>query len=153
MTDVHSKLVRRKNMKAVRAKNTKPELLVRKLLHSAGYRYRLHVKNLPGTPDIVLPKYKVVIFVHGCFWHMHDCELFRLPSTRTEWWRKKLSENRLRGEAAEDFLRELGWRVVVIWECSLKGQAKLEPCDVLDKFNYWLSGPTSFLEIPESKLY
>ncbi|OFI35426.1 very short patch repair endonuclease [Alteromonas lipolytica] len=151
MTDVHSKPVRRKNMKAVRAKNTKPELLVRKLLHGAGYRYRLHVKNLPGTPDIVLPKYKVVIFVHGCFWHMHDCALFRLPATRTDWWRQKLTENRLRSEAAEDFLRELGWRVVIVWECSLKGQAKLEPGDVLDKFTSWLSGSTSFLEIPESK--
>ena len=151
MTDVHSKPVRRKNMKAVRAKNTKPELLVRKLLHGAGYRYRLHVKTLPGTPDIVLPQYKVVIFVHGCFWHMHDCALFRLPATRTDWWRQKLTENRLRSEAAEDFLRELGWRVVIVWECSLKGQAKLEPGEVLDKFTSWLAGSTSFLEIPESK--
>lgn len=150
MTDVHSKLVRRKNMKAVRAKNTKPELLVRKLLHGAGYRYRLHVKNLPGTPDIVLPKYKVVIFVHGCFWHMHGCDLFKLPSTRTEWWQKKLSENRLRSESAEDYLRELGWRVVVIWECGLRGPARLESDEVLDIFVSWLSDSTSFLEIPAS---
>lgn len=152
MADVHSKLIRKKNMRAVRAKDTKPELFVRRLLHSAGFRYKLHVKVLPGTPDMVLPKHKVVIFVHGCFWHMHDCALFRLPATRNEWWLNKLSENRLRGEAAEDYLRELGWRVVVVWECSLKGDSKLEKKEILDTFTSWLSGSTSFLEIPVSKL-
>lgn len=152
MTDVHSKLVRKKNMRAVRSTNTKPELFIRKLLHGAGFRYRLHVKTLPGKPDIVLPKYKTVIFVHGCFWHMHDCGLFRLPSTRTIWWKKKLSENRLRSDTTEDLLREQGWRVAVVWECSIKGKEKLEPDEILDKFTSWLSSNTSYLEIPSPEL-
>jgi DNA mismatch endonuclease (patch repair protein) len=91
MTDVHSKAVRSKNMAAIKGRNTKPELSVRKALHNAGFRYRLHVTSLPGKPDLVFPRYKAVIFVQGCFWHQHQCAMFHWPKTRTEWWRQKIS--------------------------------------------------------------
>jgi len=90
MTDVHSKAVRSKNMAAIKGRNTKPELSVRKALHNAGFRYRLHVTSLPGKPDLVFPRYKAVIFVQGCFWHQHQCAMFHWPKTRTEWWRQKI---------------------------------------------------------------
>ena len=108
-------------MSQIKGKNTKPEILVRKFLFSKGFRYRLHVKNLPGNPDIVLPKYKTVIFVNGCFWHGHKgCRYFVLPKTRTEWWLQKIKGTWLRDKDAEIKLQVLGWKVIVIWECELK---------------------------------
>ncbi|NQX41240.1 DNA mismatch endonuclease, patch repair protein [Pedobacter steynii] len=121
MTDVHSKEVRSYNMSKIKGKDTKPELLVRKFLHKHGFRYRLHVKDLPGKPDIVLPKYKTVIFVHGCFWHGHEnCKYYVVPKTRTEWWLNKIEGNITRDNVAARFLQESGWKVVCIWECALK---------------------------------
>lgn len=114
-------------MRAIRSKNTAPELLIRKLLFSLGYRFRLHVKNLPGTPDIVLPKYRTAIFVHGCFWHGHDCHLFTLPQTRRDFWQAKIDANRQRDLRSEDMLVSAGWRVLSVWECALKGRLKQEP--------------------------
>jgi len=108
-------------MSQIKGKNTKPEILVRKFLFSKGFRYRLHVKNLPGNPDIVLPKYKTDIFVNGCFWHGHKgCRYFVLPKTRTEWWLQKIKGTWLRDKEAEIKLQVLGWKVIVIWECELK---------------------------------
>lgn len=107
-------------MRAIRSRNTRPELLVRKYLHAAGFRYRLHDKRLPGKPDIVLPRYRAVIFVHGCFWHGHDCKYFILPKTRTEFWQKKIEANRARDREHIVQLNQLAWRVIVVWECEVK---------------------------------
>lgn len=122
MTDIHSKETRSYNMSRIRGKNTKPELLVRKFLFSKGYRYRLHDKKLPGKPDIILPKYKTVIFVNGCFWHGHaDCKKAKLPDTRTEWWNEKISRNIANDLKSYDALTIAKWRIITIWQCELKG--------------------------------
>ena len=120
MADVHEPETRNYNMSQIQAKDTKPEMIVRKFLHANGFRYRLHVKDLPGKPDLVLPKYNSVIFVHGCFWHVHEgCDKFSIPQTRTEWWRKKLYRNKERDKENIEKLEELGWNVIVIWECEV----------------------------------
>ena len=108
-------------MQQIKATNTKPEMLVRRLLHAQGFRYKLHDKALPGKPDLVLPKYKTVIFVHGCFWHGHkNCKYFVIPKTRTEWWRNKINANKANDAKAIYALQKLGWKVIIIWECRLK---------------------------------
>jgi DNA mismatch endonuclease, patch repair protein len=123
MSDVHSKEVRSYNMSRIKAKNTSPELIVRKFLFSKGFRYRLHDKKLPGKPDIVLPKYKTVIQVHGCFWHSHiGCKYFVVPKTKKEWWIEKLNKNTERDIQNIQHLNKLGWKVITIWECELKKQ-------------------------------
>lgn len=124
MADVHSKEVRSYNMSRIRSKDTKPELLVRKFLHKNGFRYRLHVKDLPGKPDIVLPKYKTVIFIHGCFWHGHEgCKYYVVPKTRTEWWLNKIANNSSNDESYQKQLSSSGWKVLTIWECELRSKA------------------------------
>ncbi|MBD1362994.1 DNA mismatch endonuclease Vsr [Mucilaginibacter sp. ZT4R22] len=121
MADVHSKETRSYNMSRIRGKNTKPEILVRKYLFSKGFRYRLHDKKLPGKPDIILPKYKTVIFINGCFWHGHqNCKYFTVPKSRTEWWLTKISRNEENDRAAYGLLLEKNLRVITIWECQLK---------------------------------
>ncbi len=121
MADVHSKATRSYNMSRIRSGNTKPEMLVRRFLHARGFRYKLHDKNLPGKPDIVLPKYKTVIFVHGCFWHGHEgCRYFVVPKTRTEWWVRKISRNKDNDLKAAAELEKKDWKVIHFWECSLK---------------------------------
>ena len=108
-------------MRAVKGKNTKPELVVRRLAHAMGYRYRLHRKDLPGKPDLVFPKFRRVIFVHGCFWHGHDCVRgARIPKANAEYWRSKIIQNGLRDTANIAELKSLGWRTAIIWECELK---------------------------------
>jgi len=126
MVDTVDQATRSRIMGRVRGKNTSPEMLVRRLLHHAGYRYRLHRKGLPGTPDLVFPGRKKVIFVHGCFWHRHEgCALARLPKSRPEFWIPKLEGNRLRDRANEVKLCELGWDAMTVWECELRDQAAL----------------------------
>ena len=111
---------RSRNMSAIKSKNTKPEIKVRKVLHSMGYRFRLHSKNLPGSPDIVLPKYKTVIFVHGCFWHRHqNCKYASTPKTRQEFWNKKFNENINRDKINQENLSSKGWKIIVVWECEI----------------------------------
>jgi DNA mismatch endonuclease (patch repair protein) len=123
MSDVHSKEVRSYNMSQIKGKNTKPEILVRKFLHSKGFRFRLHDSKLPGKPDIILPKYKTVIFVHGCFWHGHtNCKYFVIPKTRTQWWLKKINGNIVNDKKKSSLLKRAGWKVIHIWECQLKTQ-------------------------------
>lgn len=108
-------------MSRIRSKDTKPEMLVRKFLFSKGFRYRLHDKNLPGKPDIVLPKFRTVIFIHGCFWHGHQgCSYFVVPKTRTEWWLNKIGNNAANDKKSVGLLTSAGWRVIEIWECGLK---------------------------------
>lgn len=121
MADNHTPEVRSYNMSRIRSTDTKPEIYVRKCLFAAGFRYRKNDSRYPGKPDIVLPKYKTVIFVHGCFWHMHeghDC--FNMPKSRLEYWKPKLEGNRQRDIKNQEALRQMGWNVIVIWECMLK---------------------------------
>lgn len=125
MADVHSKEVRSYNMSQIKGKNTKPEMLVRKFLFANGIRYRLHDKKLPGKPDMVFPKFKKVVFIHGCFWHGHEnCQYFIIPKTRTEWWLNKINTNKKKDTENTLSLRELGWKVITIWECELKPNIK-----------------------------
>lgn len=121
MADVHSKETRSYNMSRIKGKDTKPEMLVRRYLHAKGYRYRLHVKDMPGKPDIVLPKYRTVIFIHGCFWHGHKgCKYYVVPKTRTEWWLNKINRNIENDKKAIKTLKKEGWKVIALWECGLK---------------------------------
>lgn len=125
MTDVHDKATRSYNMSRIRSKNTKPEMVVRKFLFSKGFRYRLHVKNLPGKPDIVLAKHKIAIFVQGCFWHGHaNCKFFKIPETRKKWWTKKIDQTKKNDNKIQTLLKTVGWKVIVIWECELKKEKK-----------------------------
>ncbi len=121
MADVHDKKTRSYNMSQIKGKDTKPEIMIRKFLISKGFRYRLYDKKLPGKPDIVLPKYKTVIFIHGCFWHGHEnCKYFVIPKTRTGWWLKKIERNKQLDCDNFQGLQELGWKVLTIFECELK---------------------------------
>lgn len=125
-------------MSGIRGRNTRPELTIRKHLHKHGFRYRLHDRKLPGKPDIVLPRYQAVILVHGCFWHGHDCHLFRWPSSNEAFWREKITRNRNVDERAVMMLHENNWRVLKIWECALKGRQRW-PTDLLvDNIVRWL---------------
>lgn len=126
MADKISKERRSWNMSRIRAKHTMPEIAVRSMLHRAGYRFRLHSKSLPGKPDIVLPKYKTVIFVHGCFWHRHKgCKYAYLPKSRITFWKNKFKQNIERHEIVAKELRMLGWQVVVVWSCEIKCPEKI----------------------------
>ena len=121
MADVHTKAQRSYNMSRIKGKDTKPEMLVRRFLHANGFRYKLHDKTLPGKPDIVLPKYKTVIFVHGCFWHGHEgCKYFVVPKTRTEWWIEKINRNKSNDLNSIKLLHKEKWQIITLWECRLK---------------------------------
>ncbi|WP_420266486.1 very short patch repair endonuclease [Candidatus Magnetominusculus dajiuhuensis] len=121
MTDVHDKKTRSYNMSRIRSKDTKPEILVRKFLFRKGFRYKLHDRALPGTPDLVFPKYKTVVFIHGCFWHGHEgCEYFVIPHTRREWWIDKINRNKQVDAESTRKLSTLGWKIITIFECSLR---------------------------------
>ncbi len=119
MSDIFSFQKRSDIMSKIGGKNTKPEILVRKFLFSKGFRYRINVKTLPGKPDIVLPKYKTVIFINGCFWHGHNCKKGELPSSNIDFWRKKISNNKSRDDKNSDLLIKLGWKVIIIWQCEI----------------------------------
>ncbi|MFZ5883140.1 MAG: very short patch repair endonuclease [Chloroflexota bacterium] len=136
MTDTLTPPERSKRMSRIRAKDMRPEMLVRRLVHGMGYRYRLHVSNLPGKPDLVFPGRKKIIFVHGCFWHRHEgCSLARLPKTRLDFWLPKLESNRQRDKRVLEQLQALGWDVLVVWECELKAHARL-----MEKLRNFLEG-------------
>ena len=138
MVDVVDKQTRSRMMSGIKGKNTNPELIVRKGIHARGFRYRLHVSRLAGKPDLVLPRYNAVIFVHGCFWHGHDCHLFKWPSTRPEWWESKINGNMARDEEAYAALHKQGWRILTLWECALKGKSKRPSDAVLEEITIWL---------------
>lgn len=125
MVDHITKEQRSRNMARVKNKNTTPELKVRKLLHKFGFRFRLHRKDLPGNPDIVLPRHHKIIFVHGCFWHGHDCPRGKRPATREEFWDRKLDANIERDKFNQNALEELGWNIMVLWECEIKDTKEL----------------------------
>lgn len=133
MADNHSKEVRSMNMSHIRSTNSKPEEKVRKGLFARGFRYRKNVKKLPGCPDIVLAKYKTVIFVNGCFWHMHDCGRFVWPSSNQDYWRSKILRNVERDKYNTALLKDMGWKVIVVWECELKKSKLNARLDMLEK--------------------
>jgi len=147
MADIVTAEVRSRMMSGIRGTNTKPELMLRKGLHALGFRFRLHDRSLPGKPDIVLPRYKAVIFAHGCFWHGHDCHLFKLPSTRPEFWQAKIARNRAVDERTDAALTEAGWRQAIVWECALKGKTRLPFEDVIQSCAEWLRSDRPRLEI------
>lgn len=134
-------------MSGIRGKNTKPEMMLRSGLHGRGFRFRIHRTALPGKPDLVFPKHRAVLFVHGCFWHGHECHLFKWPKSREEFWRTKIGQNRNRDQAALIKLREDGWRIGEVWECALKGRTRLSVVDVLDRCETWLRSEDPVLEV------
>jgi DNA mismatch endonuclease (patch repair protein) len=139
-TDDMSPLQRSRTMSRIRSSNTTPELQIRRALHGLGFRYRIHVKVLPGKPDLVFPKFKAVIFVHGCFWHGHGCHNFRWPKGNADYWRPKIESNIRRDFIAIERLQDMGWRVLVVWECLLRGKGRLPVKVVAMRVAGWLLG-------------
>ncbi|CAN7805682.1 very short patch repair endonuclease [Paraburkholderia hospita] len=137
MVDIVDCQTRSRMMSGIRGRNTRPELLIRSLLHRRGFRFRLNAPELPGKPDIVLPRFRAVVFVHGCFWHGHDCALFKWPATRPEFWRTKIERNRCRDLQVRDALLAHGWRIAVVWECAVKGRVQ-DPVAVVEALVAWL---------------
>lgn len=136
-------------MASIGSKHTRPELAVRRGLFARGFRYRLHVTELPGTPDLVLPKHRAVVFVSGCFWHGHGCRLFRWPTSNEAYWRKKISRNAERDRQAMQRLQASGWRVATVWECSLKGRSGKGLDAVVDELGAWLLASGISIDIAE----
>ena len=143
MADIVSKEKRSRMMSGIRSKNTKPELIIRKALFRKGYRYRLHPKRMPGRPDFILPKYRVAVFVNGCFWHLHDCHLFKWPSTRRQYWQKKLQGNKERDELKTERLLKNGWRVLIIWECAIRGKKRIDFDEVIERTENFIKSSNS----------
>jgi len=151
MIDVVDKQTRSRMMAGIGPEDTQPELYVRKILHKRGFRYKLHDKSLPGKPDLVLPKHAAVIQVQGCFWHGHKCHLFKWPSTRKEFWREKIGGNVERDKKNNQKLQSLGWKVLVIWECALKGKEKLPDREFARTLESWLLYDSMSAEITGRK--
>jgi DNA mismatch endonuclease, patch repair protein len=147
MADTVTPAVRSRMMAGIRSKDTKPEMIIRRGLHARGFRFRLHDRSLPGCPDMVFPKWKAVIFVHGCFWHGHDCHLFRWPKTREDFWREKIGRNRSNDSRTGQLLDQMGWRQCIIWECALKRNANIPVSLLLDACSIWLTGSDKTSEI------
>jgi len=138
VADVHDSATRSRNMAAIRNRDTKPELLIRRALHQKGFRYTLNNAGLPGKPDLVFKRFKAVLFVHGCFWHQHECHLFKWPASRQDFWRDKISKNRRNDQKACQRLQTQGWRVCTVWECSLRGKQRKKIADIVDEIGEWL---------------
>ncbi|MCW8207916.1 DNA mismatch endonuclease Vsr [Verminephrobacter aporrectodeae subsp. tuberculatae] len=146
MTDIVSSADRSRMMSGIRSRNSLPEMWVRRLLHASGYRFRLHRRDLPGTPDIVMPGRKIAIFVHGCFWHSHHgCRFVKMPATRTDFWKTKLAANVERDRRSMEELRELGWRVLCVWECTLRGAETA--AGLQDGLRHWIESDSQRGEI------
>jgi DNA mismatch endonuclease (patch repair protein) len=151
LTDVVNKGKRSSMMSGIRGKNTKPEILIRKKLHAEGFRYKLHDSRLPGKPDIVFPKYHAVIFVNGCFWHRHDCHLFKWPQSNSEFWLKKINLTYITDQKNYKELSEQGWRILEIWECAIKGKEKIPVDFLIIQISFWLTSATNYLIIRGQK--
>ena len=147
VTDIVDPATRSRMMSGIRSENTKPEILLRRALHKNGFRYRLHDSRIPGKPDIVFPKYHAVLFVHGCFWHGHECPLFRMPGTRNEFWQDKIRKNQERDTVVRKKIKETGWRLGIVWECSLKGKGRISPEEIVKRIVAWLESDTREIEI------
>ena len=151
MPDIVDAATRSRMMAGIRSKNTKPERIVRSGLHRRGFRFGLHSKMLPGTPDLVFPKYRAVIFVHGCFWHAHGCSFFKMPSSRAEFWKGKFARNKAVDRKVRNMLLQDGWRVLVIWECALRGRSEAQIAALLSRVAEWLNSSRPTLELREPK--
>lgn len=127
-------------MSGIRGRDTKPEKLIRSELHRLGFRFRLHSSSIPGRPDLILPKYRAAVFVHGCFWHGHDCPLFRLPDTRRDFWRTKIARNRERDAEVKRAVLEAGWRHLTVWECAFRGAGEGALARTAERAATWLQG-------------
>ena len=147
MVDIVSPAKRSNMMSGIKGKNTKPEVMIRKALHRRGFRYRLNAKDLPGKPDIVFPKHKAIIFIHGCFWHGHDCHLFKWPKSREDFWREKITGNQKRDEVVMGQYTRTDWRNMIIWECALKGKTRLPFDSLVDEISNWLQLTANGYEI------
>lgn len=154
MVDVVDPATRSRMMANIRAKNSRPEIFIRKGLHALGFRYRLHAKDIPGKPDIVLPKYSALILIQGCFWHAHNCHYFKLPATNPDFWKSKLDGNRQRDKRTLKQQLDAGWRCLVIWECAVRAnQSEQKAPDVVALSAQWLAGKSSMAEIDEHGLH
>jgi DNA mismatch endonuclease (patch repair protein) len=149
MADIVSKEKRSQMMSGIRAINTKPELAIRKALHRLGYRYKLHDWSLPGKPDLVFPRYKAVIEIHGCFWHGHGCSLFKQPSSNVEFWNQKIRSNQIRDKKNAESLQKLGWRVLIVWECAIRGAKRKNLEEISNICSNWLRSKTKVAELSE----
>lgn len=149
MADIVDVATRSRMMRAVRSKDTEPEIRVRQLLHKRGLRFRLHDKSLPGKPDLVFPRFRGAVFVHGCFWHGHDCSLFKMPGTRLAFWCQKFNQNQARDGRVTTQLLSAGWRVAVVWECALKGRGRMAEAEMADTLAAWLSGEDATVVLRE----
>lgn len=147
MTDTVSVEKRSEVMSRVGSKDTKPELLIRQGLHALGFRYRLHVKDLPGKPDVVFPRYNSLIFINGCFWHGHCCNLYRFPKSNINYWKDKISRNIERDRSNIKSLADDGWRILIVWECATKGRTRLPIEKVLQNVSDWLLSEIRYFEI------
>lgn len=147
MADIVSPEKRSLMMSGIRGKNTRPEVIIRRALHKRGFRFRLHNSALPGKPDMVLSRYRAIIFIHGCFWHGHNCSLFKWPSTRVDFWKNKITRNRENDARSIAQLKKAGWRVLVIWECATKGREKLPLTSIVETVAEWLPGGSDVCEI------
>ena len=139
LADSVDPVTRSRMMASVRSRDTGPEVVIRKSLHKRGFRYRTNDSKLPGRPDIVFPKYRAAVLVHGCFWHGHDCSLFRMPGTRREFWADKLRQNRERDEKVRQALHETGWRCLTVWECALRGPEKRDFAALIEEVAHWVT--------------
>jgi DNA mismatch endonuclease (patch repair protein) len=146
MADVVDSATRSRMMSGIRGRDTRPEILIRGLLHRQGLRFRLHARDLPGKPDIVLPRYRAAVFVHGCFWHGHGCPLFKWPATRQGFWREKIGKNQANDQRVVDALLAGGWRVGVVWECALRGAGK-DVEGLARRLADWIRGDSPLIEI------
>lgn len=148
MPDVVDARTRSRMMAGIRSKDTRPEYVVRKGLHRQGLRYQLHVAGVPGRPDLLLPKYHAAIFVHGCFWHGHECRLFKWPATRQAFWRDKIRGNQVRDRAQKQALRAMGMRVCIVWECAIRA-APNDAEELCERVTQWVRSTSVFAEIAE----
>lgn len=138
MVDIVDKQTRSRMMAGIRGKDTKPEMIIRKALFARGFRYRLHDKKLPGKPDLVFPQYHAIIFINGCFWHRHNCHLFKWPSTRPEFWKNKINKNVEVDKKNYKKLKQDGWYILTVWECAIKGREKLSFEKMIEQIATWL---------------
>jgi DNA mismatch endonuclease, patch repair protein len=147
MADIVTPEVRSRMMSGIRSKNTRPEMTVRRGLHAAGFRFRLHDKSLPGTPDMAFRKWNAIVFIHGCFWHGHGCHLFKWPATRQEFWQAKIGRNQRNDIKHTGELEVAGWRIGIVWECALRGRERMQPDQVVEAIGQWLTSGNPRIEL------